>query len=222
MIFLWPLVIGCPFGTSEAARLSAEHLAFQNTCDRMWSQVVSLTLLIRQEESMEKLTIRSAELRDIDDIQRLYRQLDGHHADLLPDVFRPLEGDARADAFIRTRIHREDASYLLAELDGAVAGFVDVQRAAYPDYPMFRSREFCLIDNLIVDEPHRGKGIGKRLFEAAIDWTRDHGLRCVQTTVWDANARARDFYLEQGFAPATLRLELALEEDTEPTIPAHG
>jgi len=171
---------------------------------------------------MSKLTIRSAELRDVDDIQRLYRQLDRYHADLLPDVFQALEEDARAEAFIRTRILGEDADYLVAELDGTMVGFVDVQRAAYPDFPMFRPREFGLIDNFIVDERHRGKGIGKRLFEAAIDWTRDRGLRAVQTTVWDANARARDFYLEEGFAVTTLRLELAIDEDAEPAPPAHG
>lgn len=171
---------------------------------------------------MNNLTIRSAEVRDVDDIQRLYRQLDRHHAALLPDVFQRLEGDARPDAFIQTRIQGDDAGYLLAELDGAVIGFVDVQRAAYPHYPMFRPREFGLIDNLIVDEPHRGKGIGKRLFEAAIDWARERGLGSVQTSVWDANARARDFYLQQGFAPTTLRLERAIETDPEPTSPAQG
>ena len=171
---------------------------------------------------MSKLTLRNAELRDVDEIQRLYRQLDRHHADLLPDVFQPLAGDARPEAVIRTRIHGDGADYLLAELDGAVVGFVDVQRAAYPDYPMFRPREFGLIDNLIVDERHRGKGVGKRLFEAAIDWIRDRGLRSVQTTVWDANTRARDFYFQQGFAPTTLRLELAIEEDAESTPPDHG
>jgi GNAT superfamily N-acetyltransferase len=171
---------------------------------------------------MGNLIIREAKPSEIDNIQRLYRQLDRHHAGLLPDVFQPLEGDARSDAFIRTRIHGDDADYLLAELDGAVVGFVDVQRAAYPDYPMYRPREFGLIDNLIVDEHHRGKGIGKKLFEAAIDWARDRGLRSVQTSVWDANTRARDFYFQRGFAPTTLRLELAIEEDAEPTHPERG
>lgn len=180
---------------------------------------MSLGLLIRHEENMHELSVRRAQIHDVRDIQRLYRQLDRHHAALLPDVFRPLERDARADMVIRTRIDREDADYLLAELDGEVVSFADVQRAAYPDYPMFRPREFCLIDNLIVDEPHRGKGIGKRLLEVAIDWARERGLGYVQTTVWDANARARDFYLEQGFAPMTLRVELAIEEDSEPIPP---
>jgi diamine N-acetyltransferase len=171
---------------------------------------------------MSNLAIRRAEVRDIDDIQRLYRQLDRHHAELLPEVFQPLQGDARSDEFVQLRIERDDAAYLLAELDGTVIGFVDVQRSAHPGYRMFRPREFAMIDNLVVDEAQRGQGIGKSLLQAAITWAGENGLRYVQTSVWDANARARDLYLGQGFAPVTVRLELDIEADAGPTATTPG
>ncbi|MCL7453244.1 MAG: GNAT family N-acetyltransferase [Anaerolineae bacterium] len=171
---------------------------------------------------MSDLAIRRAEIRDIDDIQRLYRQLDRHHAELLPEVFQPLQGDARGDEFVQLRIERDDAAYLLAELDGTVIGFVDVLRSTHPGYPMFRPREFAMIDNLVVDEAHRGQGIGKSLLQAAISWARDNGLKYVQTTVWDANARARDLYLGQGFTPVTVRLELEVDADPGPTTQIPG
>ena len=155
---------------------------------------------------------RKAETRDIPQIQRLYRQLDNHHAELLPEVFQPVQGDVRGNDVIQKLLDLDDADHLVAELDGQVIGFVNVQRASHPKYPMFRPHEFALIESAVVDAPHRGKGVGTLLFRAAIDWARDHGLRHVQTTVWHANAGAREFYLNQGFRPMTMKLELDSEE----------
>ena len=77
---------------------------------------------------------------------------------------------------------------------------------------MFRPREFAMIESAVVDRPHRGKGIGRALLDAAIEWAKEHGARHVQTTVWHENAGARAFYLDQGFRPMTIRLELEREE----------
>lgn len=157
-------------------------------------------------------TVRKAQACDIPEIQRLYGQLDAHHAALLPGVFQLVEGEVRGRDVIQKWIDRDDADYLLAESDGKMIGFVNVQRASHPKHPMFRPHEFAMIENAVVDEPYRGKGVGRILFGAAIAWARDHGLRHVQTTVWHENAGAREFYLDQGFRPMSVRLEL----DTHP------
>ncbi|MEM8642528.1 MAG: GNAT family N-acetyltransferase [Cyanobacteria bacterium P01_G01_bin.54] len=160
-------------------------------------------------------TIRKAKVQDIPEIQRLYRQLDDHHTELLPEFFQPVEGDARGNDVVQTWIVRDDADYLLAELDTQVVGFVTVERSAHPKYPMFRPHKFALIDNAVVDKPYRSKGIGTALFQATIDWARSHGLRYVQTSVWHKNAGAQEFYLDQGFRPMTTRLELDTEGNSE-------
>ncbi|MBN1947892.1 MAG: GNAT family N-acetyltransferase [Bradymonadales bacterium] len=155
--------------------------------------------------------IRKAETRDIPHIQRLYRQLDAYHVRLLPALFQAVAGDVRGDDVIRDRIDRNDADYLLAELDGKVIGFLCLQRSSHPHYPMFRPHEFAVVEDAIVDEAVRGQEVGTHLFRAAMDWARDRGLRYVQTTVWHENDTARRFYLAQGFLPKTVRLELDLK-----------
>lgn len=168
---------------------------------------------------MNEITLRAAGARDIPEIQRLYRQLDRHHAELLPGIFRPVDGDARGNDVVQKWIERDDADYLLAELDGEVVGFINLQRSNHPKYPMFRPHDFALIENAMVDKPCRGKGIGKALLAAAIEWARGRDLRHVQTTVWHGNAGAREFYLHQGFSPMTVRLELDTEANEEPAAP---
>ena len=53
------------------------------------------------------------------------------------------------------------------------------------------------------------------LLEAAMSWTKTRDIRYVQVTVWDENTRARDFYLDQGFHPMTIKMELDTEKDAE-------
>ena len=163
------------------------------------------------------LITRKAKARDIPEIQRLYRQLDDHHANLLPAVFQPIEGDARGNDLIQICIDPDDADYLLAELDGQVVGFMNVQRTSYPKYPVFRPRDFAMIENAVVDKSHRGKGVGTMLFHAAIAWAKDRDLQHIQTTVWHENVKAKDFYLDQGFRPMTVNLELDTKGDAEPS-----
>lgn len=82
---------------------------------------------------------------------------------------------------------------------------------------MFREHDFAMIDNAVVDKSHRGKGIGTMLFRATIAWAKDRDLQHVQTTVWHENVEAREFYLDQGFRPITVRLELDTKGEAEPS-----
>ena len=49
----------------------------------------------------------------------------------------------------------------LAELDGEVVRFVDIR--VFPDY--VEGSPIAIIQNLIVEKEHRGKGIGSKLVE---------------------------------------------------------
>jgi ribosomal protein S18 acetylase RimI-like enzyme len=162
-----------------------------------------------------EITIRPATAKDVPTIQRLYRQLDQHHVRLLPEVFQSVAGHARPDAFVAEKIANEDSDYLLAEVQGKVRGFVDLRMACHPHYPMFRPHNFALVDNAVVEEGHRGQGIGTALFNAAKRWARERGLRYMQTEVWHENAGAHAFYARQGFHPRTTRMELEIKENEE-------
>ena len=156
------------------------------------------------------MNIRQATTHDISAIQYLNRELDRHHADLLPDVFRPLTEDARPDSVIREWIENPDADYLVAEINHDIVGSLNLRQASNPRYPMFKPYAFAMIENAVVKQSFRGQGIGNALFDAAIEWARERGLNFVQTTVWSANKETREFYLRKGFIPITEKLELKL------------
>ena len=158
------------------------------------------------------MKIRQATVYDAPAIQRLYQELDRYHADLLPGLFRALTEDARPDSLVRDWIEDTDADYLVAEDHDQIIGFLNIRKAAHPQYPMFQRHDFAMIENAVVEKSQTGRGIGTQLFNAAIAWARKRGLAHIQTTVWSANKRTKEFYCGQGFKPLTERLELDLRE----------
>jgi ribosomal protein S18 acetylase RimI-like enzyme len=52
---------------------------------------------------------------------------------------------------------------------------------------------------MLVDAEWRGRGVGSALLQAAIDWSRDHGLHKLCLDVWPANTAALALYRKFGF-----------------------
>ena len=59
--------------------------------------------------------------------------------------------------------------------------------------------EYGHVIGMLVDEAHRGRGIGKALLACAIDWARERGLPHVSLLVFPHNERAIALYRSAGF-----------------------
>jgi GNAT superfamily N-acetyltransferase len=60
---------------------------------------------------------------------------------------------------------------------------------------------YALITDLVVLEPHRGRGIGRRLLEKAEAYAKQAGATELRIGVLANNGTARRLYLEVGFRP---------------------
>nr|WP_316520882.1 GNAT family N-acetyltransferase [Kitasatospora sp. K002] len=85
--------------------------------------------------------------------------------------------------------------YLLAVLDGRIVGYV----RQVPPTPLACNRHVRQIQGLVVDGTVRGRGIGRRLVEAACAAARAEGARRVTLRVLGWNAPARRLYESCGF-----------------------
>ena len=61
---------------------------------------------------------------------------------------------------------------MVAEENGIV-GFINIRCASHPRYPMFKAHEFAMIEDAVVAQSVRGRGIGTQLFSAAIAWAHN-------------------------------------------------
>ncbi|MGB9593658.1 MAG: GNAT family N-acetyltransferase, partial [Anaerolineae bacterium] len=97
---------------------------------------------------------------------------------------------------LRTIGQRPDHAVFVAEAEGVVVGWVHVYAVATLESPAHAE-----IGGLVVDEAHRGRGIGRALMERAEAWARGMGLHTVRLRSNVIRAEAHAFYERIGYAP---------------------
>ncbi|WP_278352052.1 GNAT family N-acetyltransferase [Chryseobacterium gleum] len=68
-----------------------------------------------------------------------------------------------ATNFLQERLERKDSEIFVAEENGKLTGFVQL----YPIFSSTRMQRYWLLNDLYVNEKHRGKGYSKELIEAS-------------------------------------------------------
>jgi GNAT superfamily N-acetyltransferase len=87
-----------------------------------------------------------------------------------------------------------DHDAFVAIYDSEVVGWIGVAQAI-----MIESKPFCEINGLVIDENHRGKGVGKLLVERATLWAKQKGNDMLRLRCNVRRAEAHQFYLHLGF-----------------------
>ncbi len=101
---------------------------------------------------------------------------------------------ARADAAWLLS-HPEAGAMWLIEADGQSAGYLVLTVCASLE---FHGR-FALLDELYLDGPFRGSGLGAQAVEFAAHWARSQGMRALRLEVAHENAAALALYRKASF-----------------------
>lgn len=113
-------------------------------------------------------------------------------ATISPDV-TPASPDDPARVFWKRQ--DDPANTLVAEVDGAVAGYVKLRQAT----ELESSRHVLHVAGLAVDPKHQRQGVGRKLMEAAIRESERRGARRLTLRVLEPNKRAQQLYESLGF-----------------------
>ncbi|HXF50230.1 MAG TPA: GNAT family N-acetyltransferase [Dehalococcoidia bacterium] len=143
--------------------------------------------------SIEGVRIRDATAADLPCIVDLLQQ------ESLGDERREDPGPPLPDAYVRAfeAIEADPRQRLLvAEVGGEVVGtfvFIVIPNLSY------RGRPVAQVENVVVDEPWRGRGVGEAMMRWAIEEARRAGCFRVQLTSNKARKDAHRFYERLGF-----------------------
>lgn len=137
--------------------------------------------------------IRRAVDQDFEAAHRLLEQL------------MPAPSNLRHAIWSRTLAHQGYAAWI-AEVDGRPAGFIDLY--VFPD--IGHGRDIGLINNLVVGEEFRRRGLGEALLDETVGYCRARDV--VQLHLWTDfdNAGALALYARRGFVRRSLLMELEL------------
>ncbi len=138
----------------------------------------------------DPLTVRDADEADLPAIRSLLSELTAAMED--PADFDP----ERAAENCRALLGRAGHHLLIASIDGVPCGLIPltVRQSLLNAHPS------GLIDELVVARRARGRGVGRRLIQAAVDRCRELGCSEVEVSTERGNRRARAFYRACGFS----------------------
>ena len=136
---------------------------------------------------MEEIRIRRATAADLERIAPLfdaYRVFYGQRPDMVA-----------AREFMRHRLEAGQSVVYAAELGAIPAGFVQL----YPSFDSIDLGCIWILHDLYVDPGHRGKGIGRRLMEAARGLAEESGAAGLSLSTAVDNRVAQALYESLGY-----------------------
>ncbi|MEV5600547.1 GNAT family N-acetyltransferase [Streptomyces sp. NPDC052299] len=135
-----------------------------------------------------EITVRTAVERDLPVLLALYRELNPDDAALPPEVARAGWEHIAA---------QQGRTVLVAEAGGAVVGTAD--SIVMPNLTR-GGRGILFVENVVVAEAGRRRGVGRRLLDAMVDLAEEAGCYKVQLLAAD-DAYVHTFYAACGFEP---------------------
>jgi ribosomal protein S18 acetylase RimI-like enzyme len=97
----------------------------------------------------------------------------------------------------RAELASADRVTILAEVEGALAGYAQLREGPAPDCVTGPDRIELL--RFYVDRRYHGQGIAAALMGQVLEHARRRGRRTIFLAVWERNPRAIAFYRKQGF-----------------------
>ena len=155
------------------------------------------------------MIIRFACENDIPQMLDLLLQVGEVHHQIRPDLFR-----ARAqkydEAALRRLLENPDRPILAAEEDGTMVGYAFCILQITRDDPVLCDRRVLYIDDLCVDENHRGRGIAGALYRRSLELAKELSCDAVTLNVWCGNDNAQRFYENCGLRQQKIGMEKVL------------
>lgn len=148
---------------------------------------------------MSDLQIRAALPRDLEGVNQVFSLADRLHRDAHPEIFQAVDDPQEIKAYLLAGIQAENAAVFVAEVGRQIAGAVIAWERQTPEIPLLVRRTFVSVDNLVVADEYRGRGLGQALMAQVHLWARQRELAEIQLTVWDFNQGALAFYEKLGY-----------------------
>ncbi|MDF4592856.1 GNAT family N-acetyltransferase [Vibrio parahaemolyticus] len=144
------------------------------------------------------MEIREAQASDIDSLLRLNYQIGIMHFENAPEVF--VKPSSEEKEFLLNALNDQSRLFLVAEVSGAVVGFITATVSQNEVIPFLIKTPICRVGTIVVDESARASGIGTQLMAKCSDWAKSQGAEQIRLEVMVFNGHAQKFYAKLGFA----------------------
>lgn len=154
--------------------------------------------------------IRKAEIKDINEINKLLFQVHKVHSDTRPDLFKA--GSKKYnDVELVNIINDSDRPIFVYEENEKILGYAFCILIDYTKINSLCDYKTIYIDDLCVDKDARNLGIGKKLYNYVLNYAKSIGCYNVTLNVWAENKSAIKFYEKMGMKVQKIGMETILK-----------
>lgn len=154
--------------------------------------------------------IRRAQKKDLEQVNSLLYQVLMVHAKGRTDIFIP--GTKKYTDEELLKMFEDDSTPIFVSTDenDVTLGYAFCLFEEVKNSNNLYDMKTLYIDDICVDENHRGEHIATGLYEYVVDYAKREGCYRVTLNVWDVNPTARAFYDKMGMKPLKTTMETVL------------
>ncbi|MFY2163126.1 GNAT family N-acetyltransferase [Vibrio alginolyticus] len=120
------------------------------------------------------------------------------HFENAPEAF--VEPSFEEKEFLLRALNDQSRLFLVAEVSGAVVGFITATVSQNEVVPFLVKTPICRVGTIVVDESVRVSGIGTQLMAKCNDWAKSQGAEQIKLEVMAFNCHAQKFNTKLSFA----------------------
>lgn len=155
---------------------------------------------------MEKIIIRRASIKDLEDILRLNFDLfKKEHKEYDKSLNMKWTYGKEGKGYFKKRAGGKEGLCVVAENNGKIVGYLcgGSHSGGYRGKAVYAE-----LENMLVDKKLRGKGIGTMLTNEFFKWCKDKKAKYISVTASAQNKPTIEFYRSLGFKDYNLTLKI--------------
>lgn len=156
------------------------------------------------------MNIRKAAFRDIPQIEQLLVQVNMVHHHGRPDLFRAGCQKYNQQQLKEILQDEKNPVFVATDANDQTIGYAFCKLQQHSGDSILQDIKTFYIDDLCVDENHRGEHVGAALYQYVVDFAKKIGCYNLTLNVWSCNPSAIRFYEKCGLKPQKIGMEKIL------------
>ncbi|WHY84655.1 GNAT family N-acetyltransferase [Neobacillus novalis] len=153
--------------------------------------------------------IRVASLNHFEKIKPIHKEVHDLHVKGRPDKYNPTNNTLDFNYF-KSLVDDKDSIIYIIENDVKIIAFTFLRKYQTAHRETVVKKEYVFMEDLGVTEKFRGEGLGKLLFNKALEFTKEVGATSLELGVWEFNEQAIKFYEAMGMKTQARKMEIKL------------
>lgn len=154
--------------------------------------------------------IKLATIGDYCAVNLIVKEGQDEHSEALPHIFKKTD-QVMPENYFRELVEDSKSDIIIAKIGDEVVGFAVMELKEAPPFDSMTPRKFAYMSDFGINSTYQRKGIGKSLFEACLEWSKNKDVTSLELNVWEFNQKAISFYESFGMETISRKMTLNLK-----------